>query len=161
MASRRKKRKKAGGLTPAVTKRIVAASLAHPDFGPQRLAQVLAGEGEPVSKGAVYKALRRRGLQNRALRLRFLEGQRRLQAPAGRRARKQAPEPPRETLREQIREPPGSPDSEPPLESPAAPAPTAAEDKPEVPADIVPAYVSAPAGALRVDNNEHAGHGKE
>jgi general secretion pathway protein C len=74
MARARKNRNKA---KPPATKAadvaeaIIAQALVHPDLGPQRLALLLKSEGLDVSKDSIYKALRRRGLQTRELRIRF------------------------------------------------------------------------------------------
>lgn len=51
---------------------IVARALMHPDLGPQRLALLLKSEGLEESKSTVYQVLRRRGLQTRERRRRFV-----------------------------------------------------------------------------------------
>jgi type II secretion system protein C len=150
MASGREKRKTAGSLTPEVTERIIAASLAHPDFGPQRLARLLSGEGQPVFKGSVYKALLRRGLQNREQRLRFLEKQRRMEAPAGEREPQKAAEPSAGPVQEQLQ---ASPEPAVPEKAPGPPE-ALAQETPPAPAEGKPERVSAvpaPGAAPRID----------
>lgn len=65
----------AGNSGPAVEERIVAVSLQYPDYGARRLIPQLEAGGIRVSSSAVYRILRRHGLQNRALRLLKLEAQ--------------------------------------------------------------------------------------
>jgi type II secretory pathway component PulC len=165
MASGRKKRKKAAALTPEVMERIVATSLAHPEFGAQRLARVLAGEGVIVSKGSVYQALRRKGLQTRELRFSFREELRRLEEPTDSSEPKGAYEPPDEPLTEQPEQSPEPPVFEASQESPAAPVPetppTPAKEKPETPVSAVPAHIPVPASAPRIDQIEQTAHGRE
>ena len=66
------KRKSPATKAPKAAEIIAAQALAHPDLGPQRLALLLKNDGLNVSKDVIYHALRRRGLQTRELRRRFL-----------------------------------------------------------------------------------------
>lgn len=75
MANARKTRSKAkpsATETPHAAEVIVARALMHPDLGPQRLALLLKSEGLEVSKSTAYQVLRRRGLQTRERRRRFV-----------------------------------------------------------------------------------------
>jgi hypothetical protein len=161
VARERPQKKITARVTAEMAERIVAAALAQPTFGADRLARLLGDEGVSVSRGLVYRTLRGRGLQSRELLDRFLEEQTRLEKPADSREPKHAPEPSPEALQEQPREAPGPPVSIPGIEYAASPAPAPAEDKPEIPAGVVPAYVAAPAGAARIDLKEQAEVGKE
>jgi hypothetical protein len=160
VARERQKKKIIARVTAEMAERIVAAALAQPTFGADRLARLLGDEGVSVSRGLVYRTLRGKGLQTRELRVRFLEGQARLEASAGEREPKEAPEPPREPLPGQLQESHERAVSEPALEYPATLAPTPAEKQREVPAGIVPAYIAAPAGTPRIAKTEKAHPGK-
>ena len=78
VATRRKKKNKAGTITAEAVERIVAAALENPGFGADRLAQLLRREGMDVPRSMVYRTLCDRGLQTRELRARFLSEQNRL-----------------------------------------------------------------------------------
>jgi type II secretory pathway component PulC/transposase len=56
-------------ITGEAAARIVTLSLQNPDYGAQRLVPMLEADGISISSSAVYRILRRHGLQNRALRL--------------------------------------------------------------------------------------------
>lgn len=58
---------------PAVGERIVAAALAHPDFGVRRLTRFLKNEGITASESAIQTTLRTHGLHPCKLRLALLE----------------------------------------------------------------------------------------
>jgi transposase InsO family protein len=66
-------------LSPLVEQRIVAVALAHPGFGPRRIASELAREkwgGIIVSANGVWRCLRRHGLNTRGKRLALIAGYR-------------------------------------------------------------------------------------
>ncbi|MBI5581400.1 MAG: hypothetical protein HY895_19790 [Deltaproteobacteria bacterium] len=118
-----------------------------------------------LSRSSVYQALRRKGLQTRELRIRFLEDQRRFKEPADVREPKEAGESPGEPLREQPGQCPEPPVFQAALEYPAPLAsetsPTPAEEKPEAPVSSVSAHIPAPAGLPRIDQTEQAVHRKQ
>ena len=108
VATRRKKKNKAGSITAEAAERIVAAALENPGFGADRLAQLLRREGMDVSRSMVYRTLRDRGLQTRELRARFLGEQNRLKELADSRQPREAPAPaPSPDVPEQPIESPG------------------------------------------------------
>jgi type II secretory pathway component PulC len=147
VTTRRKKKNKAASITAETAERIAAAALENPSFGPDRLAQLLRREGVDVSRSMVYRKLRDRGLQTRALRARFLDEQGRLKEQVDSREPKKAPVPPSKHFHEQPRESPGPPVSIPGIEYDTPPVSAPAEDKPEPPAGVVPTRVDAPAVA--------------
>ena len=108
VATRRKKKNKAGSITAEAAERIIATALENPSFGADRLAQLLRREGMDVSRSMVYRTLRDRGLQTRELRARFLGEQNRLKELADSRQPREAPAPaPSPDVREQPIGPPG------------------------------------------------------
>ena len=144
-----------------LTERVVAAALAHPTFGVDRVTRLLSDEGVAVTRGLVYRTLRHAGLQTRQLRIRFLEKQARLEKPADSEEPKEAPGPSPEPFQELPRETPGPPVSIPGIEYAASPAPALKEDKPEVSVGVLPAQIAAPAAAPPIEKIEKALPGKE
>ena len=138
MARERKKKKKTASGASETAERIVSAALLHPDLGPDRLARLIADEGESVTPGLVYRTLCARGLQTRNLRRRFLEGQGELGKPADSSEPQEAPVPPQEPLHEKLQEPAGPPVAEPALEYIPPIGVTAEENKPEISAGSMP-----------------------
>ena len=161
MARERKKKKKPGSDASETAERIVSAALLHPDLGPDRLARLIADEGESVTPGLVYRTLCARGLQTRSLRRRFLEERHKLGRPAESRKPQVAPAPPQEPLHEKLQEPAGPPVAEPALEYHPAAGVAAEGTKPEIPAGSIPAYVQAPAGRSRIRQIEKTASGNE
>ena len=165
VARKHQKKEKTANITAETTERIVAAALSNPTLGADRLAQLLGDEGVDVSRGLVYRTLRGRSLQNRELRVRFLEKQSRLGQRANSREPKDAPLAPDEPFREQLQEPLGPLVTEPAFEYPAPLAPeilpTPAEEKREAPVVVVPAFIAKPAARPRVDQLEKSPPGKE
>lgn len=106
VATRRKKKNKAGTITAEAAERIIATALENPGFGADRLAQRLRREGMDVTRSVVYRTLCDRGLQTRELRARFLSEQNRLRELADSRQPRDAPAP---ALSPDVREQPIGP----------------------------------------------------
>ena len=73
-------KKKPTGITDDVVERIVLVSLQHPDYGAQRLLPLLEKEAIRLTASAVYRVLKRNGLQNRDKRLARSQAQQAVQA---------------------------------------------------------------------------------
>lgn len=144
VATRQKKKNKAGSITAEALERIVAAALENPSFGADRLAQLLRREGMDVSRSMVYRALRARGLQTRALRARFLSEQNRLRELADSRQPREAvaPAPPPD-VREQPIGPPGPSVSIPGIEYAPPPVTVSAAATPGVRSTCVASFAAA------------------
>ena len=106
VATRRKKKNKAGTITAEAAERIIATALENPGFGADRLAQRLRREGMDVTRSVVYRTLCDRGLHTRELRARFLSEQNRLRELADSRQPRDAPAP---ALSPDVREQPIGP----------------------------------------------------
>jgi len=64
-----------------VAERIAEVSLQNPEYGARRLLPLLEKDGILISASALYSILKRRGLQNRSLRLLQIEAQRTVEIP--------------------------------------------------------------------------------
>jgi type II secretory pathway component PulC len=165
VANERKKKKKTNGVAAEMAERIVAAALTHPILGADRLARLLSKEGVEVSRGLVYRTLRGRSLQTRQLRVRSIEEARRLGQQSNSSVSEEAPVPLPEPFREQLQGPPRPLGNEPSIKYPTLLAPdilpAPEKDKPEAPAIVAPAFISAPSGTSRLNQIEKARLGKE
>jgi type II secretion system protein C len=68
-------------ITPEAEKRIVEISLDNPDFGAGRLLPLLGKNGIRATASAIYRILKRNGLQNRDKRLARIEAQQAVENP--------------------------------------------------------------------------------
>ncbi len=73
-------KKKPPRITDEVAEHIVQLSLQNPDYGARRLVPLLEKDGIQVNASAVYRVLKRNGLQNRDKRLARSEGQQAVEA---------------------------------------------------------------------------------
>lgn len=152
VATRRQKKNKAGTITAEAAERIGAAALENPGFGADRLAQLLRREGMDVSRSMVYRALRARGLQTRALRARFLSEQNRLKELADGRQPRGAPAPALSLdVREQPIGPPGPAVSIPGIEYAPPPVTISAAATPGVRSTRVASFAAARGEARKSD----------
>ena len=73
-------KKKPARILPEVEEQIIEVSLQHPDYGARRLVPLLEEDGIRVTAPAVYRLLKRNGLQNRDKRLARSQAQQAVEA---------------------------------------------------------------------------------
>jgi hypothetical protein len=130
-------KKKPARITDEVAEQIVQVSLQNPDYGAQRLVPLLEKEGILLTASAVYRMLKRNGLQNRDKRLARSQGQQAVEELPAETIEPPPPDP------FQISPPATEPESIPEASEPIVPAPA---EKPEPIPDVIEEKVpSSPA----------------